>query len=148
MMKSSGREVGPIATADVGPARREWAGFVAWLMLGAAYAIGLLAMLTVGLFIVAIALVPTVLLWRKRRADREMLGLLSGLGLPLLYVAYLNRDGPGTVCTTGRDASRSCTDEWSPWPFLAVGILLLLVGAGAFVAARRSAGARGPTPSA
>jgi hypothetical protein len=68
-----------------------------------------MAMLTVGPFIVPVALVMTVLPWRKHRAGRELLGLVFGLALPLLYVAYLNRDGPGTVCTTGRDGSQSCT---------------------------------------
>ena len=133
--------------AEGGPALREWAGFVAWLMIGAAYAVSFLAILTVGPFIVPVSLVMTVLLWRKRRADRELLGLVSGLALPLLYVGYLNRDGPGTVCTTGRDGSQSCIDEWSPWPWLAVGVLLLLAGAGAFVAARRAAGVNGATPT-
>jgi len=104
-----------LRSAEVDPALREWAGFVAWLVIGAAYAVSFLAIFTVGPFIVPVALVMTVLLWRKRRADRELLGLVSGLALPLLYVAYLNRDGPGTVCTTGRDGSQSCIDEWSPW---------------------------------
>ena len=134
-------------SAEVDPALREWAGFVAWLVIGAAYAVSFLAIFTVGPFIVPVALVMTVLLWRKRRADRELLGLVSGLALPLLYVAYLNRDGPGTVCTTGRDGSQSCIDEWSPWPWLAVGVLLLLAGAAAFVAARRAAGVNGATPT-
>jgi len=136
-----------LRNAEGGPALREWAGFVAWLMIGAAYAVSFLAILTVGPFIVPVPLVMTVLLWRKRRADRELLGLVSGLALPLLYVGYLNRDGPGTVCTTGRDGSQSCIDEWSPWPWLAVGVLLLLAGAGAFVAARRAAGVNGATPT-
>jgi hypothetical protein len=70
-----------------------------------------------------VALVATVLLWRIRRKDRELLGLVSGLALPVLYVAYLNRDGPGTVCRTGRDGSQACIDEWSPWPWLVVGAL-------------------------
>src|SRR2546430_2296091 len=135
---SGGRRVS-MRDATAGTALREWAGFSAWLVIGAAYAVSLLAMLTVGPFIAPVALVLTVLLWRKRRAARELLGLVSGLALPLLYVAYLNRNGPGNVCTTGREGSQSCIDEWSPWPWLAAGILLLLAGAGAFVAARRAA---------
>jgi hypothetical protein len=50
--------------------------------------------------------------------------------MPLL-VAYLNRGGPGNVCTTTA-TSQSCTTEWSPWPWLAAGLLLVAAGAVTF----------------
>jgi len=109
-----------LRNAEGGPALREWAGFVAWLMIGAAYAVSFLAILTVGPFIVPVSLVMTVLLWRKRRADRELLGLVSGLALPLLYVGYLNRDGRArSAPPAGTAASRASTSgvrgRGSPW---------------------------------
>jgi hypothetical protein len=45
----------------------------------------------------------------------------------LLYIALLNRGGPGDVCTT-TGTSSACTEEWSPWPFLAVGVALVVSG--------------------
>jgi hypothetical protein len=48
--------------------------------------------------------------------------------IPALYVAYLNRSGPGTICTS-ITGGQSCTDESSPWPWLAVGVGSLLGGA-------------------
>jgi hypothetical protein len=60
-------------------------------------------------------------------------GLLAGLSVTPLYLAWLNRHGPGTVCKSyGRDGS-SCEDQWSPWPFLAVALVLLAVAVVAVV---------------
>jgi hypothetical protein len=54
----------------------------------------------------------------------------------VLYVAWLNRDGPGQVCTsTATDTS--CADEWSPWPFVALAVVLAGAGVVAFVRGRR-----------
>lgn len=36
--------------------------------------------------------------------------------------------GPGNVCT-----ANSCVDEWSPWPWLAVGLVLVVLGFALFV---------------
>jgi hypothetical protein len=54
-------------------------------------------------------------------------GFLLGLSTAPLYIAWLNRGGPGLVCTTTAD-SVACTDQWSPWPFVALGVLF--AGAG------------------
>jgi hypothetical protein len=73
---------------------------------------------------------------RWRSGTEGALGLVSGLALPVFYVAYLNRDGPRTVCTSGPHGG-SCIDEWSPWPFVAVGFLFLAAGPIAFVLVKR-----------
>ena len=65
-----------------------------------------------------------------------MLGLLLGAALPLLYVAWLNRDGPGTVCTTDGSVT-SCGDGVSPWPFVAMALLVAVTGIVSFVRLRR-----------
>lgn len=107
--------------------------FFAWAAVGAGYAFGVLAILSIGIFVLAITVVVTVFLAREPRARSGLTGFISGLGLPLLYVAFLNRGGPGTVC-----AGQSCTEEWSPWPWLLIGSLLVVVGAALFtVVARR-----------
>jgi len=66
-----------------------------------------------------------------------MLGLLSGAAVPVLYVAWLNRDGPGRVCTVTASTT-SCVDEWSPWPFVALALVLAGGGILAFVRRRRT----------
>jgi hypothetical protein len=121
---------------------REWLWFVAWLFVGGAFTVGMLGALTICVFVMPAAVIAAVVLVRVHRPRGELLGLISGLGVPLLYVGYLNRGGPGDVCTTGRDGSQSCIEEWNPWPWLAVGALLVLIGVIAF------ARYRGTTPRA
>ena len=43
----------------------------------------------------------------------------------LAYIAYLNRGGPGEVCTATAE-SMTCTERASPWPFLVVAVALVL----------------------
>lgn len=38
----------------------------------------------------------------------------------MFYLAFMNRSGPGTICTT-TTTSQSCVDESSRWPWLAIG---------------------------
>jgi bacteriorhodopsin len=69
-------------------------------------------------------------------------GLLSGVGMLALYIAYLNRHGPGEVC--GHSVTdHHCTTEWSPWPWLFVGVLLLAAGVVLLRVFRRAGDDRG-----
>ncbi|MDN5794868.1 MAG: hypothetical protein L0H79_03850 [Intrasporangium sp.] len=103
-----------------------WLAFASWGLVGAGYAFGVLGLATIGMFVLAGSVVLTLLVL-KAWGRRGLAGLVSGAGLPLLYVAFLNRGGPGMVCTTGPD-SMSCVDAWSPWPWLAVGAALIAAG--------------------
>jgi hypothetical protein len=115
---------------------RVW--FTAWLLVGAGYALSLVGIASIGLFILPLPVLATVLLIRRQPTTSGLPGLISGLGVPLLYVAYLNRAGPGTICTTVT-GGQECNDEWSPWPWLAVGVILLILGVAAFVGRQRRA---------
>ena len=83
-----------------------------------------------------IASAAIVFLATRRGATNGIAGLISGLGLPVLYVAFLNREGPGNICKVSA-SSISCTEEWSPWPWLLVGIAFLVVGVAVFVMSNR-----------
>jgi hypothetical protein len=112
--------------------------FLAWAATGACLGAGLLTAPTIGLFLFfPAAIAATVLIWRGR-VGIATVGTVSGLGLISLAIAYLNRGGPGQVCTTTA-TSQSCTTEWSPWPWLAAGIMLITAGLALFLALRRSA---------
>jgi hypothetical protein len=125
--------------------RGNWAAFLGWFVVGALYALAVLAILTIGIFVLPIAIGLTVVLVRSPRASAGLPGLVSGLALPVLYVAYLNRDGPGDVCTT-HAGGVNCTEEWSPWPFLVVGVALVCAGLALFVYLRARAD-RAPRPA-
>jgi hypothetical protein len=103
--------------------------------------VSLVGIASIGLFVLPLPVLATVLLVRRQPATSGLPGLISGLGVPLLYVAYLNRAGPGTICTpvTG---GQECTDEWNPWPWLAFGVILLALGVAVFVGRQRRASLR------
>ncbi|HEV7524544.1 MAG TPA: hypothetical protein VGP92_06235, partial [Acidimicrobiia bacterium] len=112
-----------------------WGWFVAWLFAGAACALALLSALTIGIFVLPFAGAAVVFLATRRGATDGVAGLISGLGLPVLYVAYLNRNGPGDICTHTATSS-SCTQESSPWVWFSLGVALVVVGVVLFVRRR------------
>jgi hypothetical protein len=84
-------------------------------------------MLTVGPFVLLATLFFSGwLLWRFA-FGWAMGGLLTGAALPVLYVAWLNRDGPGQVCSRTA-TTETCADEWSPRPFVVAAIELAVAG--------------------
>jgi hypothetical protein len=121
--------------------RLPWVWFTAWLLVGAGYALSFIAIASIGLFVLPLPVLATLLLVRRRQGTSGLPGLISGLAVPVLYVAYLNRAGPGTICTTVT-GGQECHDEWSPWPWLAVGVILFVVGVAAFIDRQRRASYR------
>jgi MYXO-CTERM domain-containing protein len=112
--------------------------FLAWLAVGAGFCLSLATVLTIGVFVLPATIVALiVLLSRPGSRNSSAAGAISGLGLVPLYVAFLNRSGPGTVCSSTAGGGQECTDQWSPWPFLAIGLLLVAAGLGLFLALRR-----------
>ncbi len=105
--------------------------FWAWVLVGCATAFGLLV---AGM----LALAPTaVVIWlmaSRPAARRSAFGLATGLGIPLIYVAWLQRAGPGTTCWHTANAS-GCEQYLNPLPWLVVGAVL--VAAGIVAQARR-----------
>lgn len=103
-----------------------WGWFLAWFAVGACVAVGLAAILSVGLvFLVLAAAAAGLLLWKGPR--NAVVGGLTGLALPLFYIAYLNRGGPGDVCRSS-SGGQTCTEEYTPIPFLVGGVLLFVAG--------------------
>lgn len=111
--------------------------FVAWMAVGLAYAVGILAVLSVGLVLLVLAATATVLLSSRGRGHVAPPGILAGVGVGLLYVAFLNRAGPGLVCSTTATGGSQCVERWTPWPWLAIGLALLVAGGFWFRVMRR-----------
>lgn len=109
--------------------------FFAWAAVGVGFALGISV---IGIFAVPLALLATVLLIVLHHADRSALGVLVGVGLLSLYVAYVQRKGPGTV--SWHTATSSGSDQYlDPRPWLIAGILLVVIGVAAFVWRERRA---------
>ena len=142
-MEETSRRTYPHDVTSTPLRRRAVVWFIAWMLTGAGYALGLLGALTIGPYVLLVTVAATIVLATRARTLVGLPGLVSGLSLPLFYVAFLNRSGPGTICTTTA-TSRSCVDEWSPWPWLVIGVVLLVGGCAWFATANRRRGAADP----
>ena len=99
--------------------------FWAWALAGAGAAFSFISF--IGVFTAIPVAVFIALLASRDSILRSAFGFLSGVGFPLLYVAWLHRGGPGTTCwqTAG---GGGCDDHLDPIPWLVVGVVCLLAG--------------------
>lgn len=128
--------VGQQRTTPRGDSGTGW--FVGYAIGGGLVALGLLTITVPGLLgaVAVVAILAMILV--RRGVGPSAAGIVAGLALPVLYVAWLNRGGPGNVCH-----GEECTDAYSPWPFVAVALVLVGVGVALFVTLRRRTGGRG-----
>jgi uncharacterized membrane protein YedE/YeeE len=113
----------------------DWA-FWLWALVGVGFGLGISV---VGLFTVPASAIATIVLLTKPRLRESAYGVLVGIGVPLLVVAFLNREGPGTVCHTidgGRGTQ--CDDLYDPRKWAAVGLAFVLAGLLAQILAART----------
>jgi hypothetical protein len=108
------------------------ASFWSWGVVGSTAAVGAL---TLGVLVLFALIVVGALLVAQRRLHRSAFGFLAGVGTLLLYVAWLNRSGPGFTCWRSATAS-GCVEHLNPLPWLFVGGLLVIGGIVAY--ARRA----------
>ena len=113
----------------------DW-GFWLWVLLGVAFG---LCLTSLGVLIALPLIALTVLMVSQRRLRSSWLGVLVGFGALLLFVAYLQREGPGVTCWQTATAS-GCDEHLNPLPWLVGGILFVTAGlvAQAVRAGRRS----------
>jgi hypothetical protein len=122
-------------TATTRPRPLLWP-FFAWAAAGAGACVAVLSALSTGVFVTPLVIAATAALLRwPRSRTSAALGAVSGLGLVLLYVAGLNRGGPGEVCST-IPGGQTCVTQWSPWPWFGAGIALFTLGITAFTLSR------------
>jgi hypothetical protein len=104
------------------PATCIW--FWAWAAVGALVVLSLdLGPLTALPALVLGALVASA----GDRSRGSVSGLVTGAGLPLLLVAYIQRQGPGTTCWHTA-TSAGCEQHLNPLPWLIVGLVLVIAG--------------------
>ena len=107
-----------------------------WLAVGALLAFGFLAGFSIGIpfFLLGVILATAGAAIPATRS-LAVTAILAGLALPLFYVAWLNRDGPGMVCTTTATGG-SCGEQWDPWPWAIAGAVLVALSVGLTVLGR------------
>jgi hypothetical protein len=98
--------------------------FWAWAAVGVGAA---LAAVSLGPILLLPVAVIAVMLARRPSIRRSAFGVLSGAGLLLLYIAYLQRDGPGVTCWHTATAS-GCDQHLNPIPWLAIGLACVVAG--------------------
>ena len=117
---------------------KRWPWFIAWTVVGAGWMLAVVGAMTIGIFVVPVVGAVTAVVATRRGSELGLAGLLAGASLPLFYIAYLNRDGPGEVCRHFANGGNECLEEMSPLPWLAVGIGLVAVAVWLFVALNRA----------
>lgn len=114
--------------------------FLGWAVVGAGACFTVIAALSIGVFFVpAVAVALFAMLRWTRGRTTTMAGLIAGPAPVLLYVAYINRGGPGTVCSA-IPGGEQCVEQMNPWPWFATGVALLAIGIAAFAWLRQGAG--------
>ena len=102
-----------------------WGWFFVWALLGTGAVLGTVSF---GPLLLVPVILISVFLWRRRlEARRSAFGLLTGGGALLLYVAWVQRDGPGTTCWHTATAS-GCDQHLNPLPWLIAGAALVITG--------------------
>ncbi|HEU4568727.1 MAG TPA: hypothetical protein VFR99_11890 [Marmoricola sp.] len=111
--------------------------FVAWALVGALAALGVASLLTIGLvFLVCAAVLAGLLLWIRAARGWSPLGVGAGAAVVVGYIGWLNRGGPGNVCHP-IERGVSCEEQWSPWPFFAVAVMLAVLAVAGFLVLRK-----------
>ena len=116
--------------------RGQWLWFGAWVLVGAAAALGMISF--IGGFVLIPAALIGVFMARRPAARASAFGAVSGAGLTLLAIAYIQRDGPGETCHAirGPYLGVECAYHLNPLPWLVLGIFLVLGGIVAHLRAR------------
>jgi hypothetical protein len=98
--------------------------FWAWALVGCASAFGLLV---AGMLALAPVAAVIWLMASRPTIRRSAFGIVTGVGVPLLYIAWVQRAGPGTTCWQTASAS-GCDQHLNPLPCLFIGFALFVGG--------------------
>ena len=97
-----------------------WGWFWAWALLGFAAALGAVSL---GVLLLEPVLVAGALMASQPTIRGSAPGLLTGAAALLLYVAWVQRAGPGTTCWHTATAS-GCDQHLNPVPWLLAGLVM------------------------
>ncbi len=108
---------------------RSGRAFLIWLVPGIAVALGLISLLSIGVYLVIFGVALAVFAAFKTQG-RGIGGALVGAGLVSLYGAYLQYPGPGEICIPEPIGNGiHCEVNLDPIPFLIGGCIAVALGA-------------------
>lgn len=108
--------------------RRPLWPYLYWAFVGVLIGYGVVGILSIGIFVLAAALILTILGVAMQRARMSaMLAIIPGLGVLPLWVASNNWGGPGELCGTSA-TGQYCNELLDPWPFGIFGAIVLVGG--------------------
>ncbi|KQR16854.1 hypothetical protein ASF78_05820 [Cellulomonas sp. Leaf334] len=113
------------------------AAFLGWVLLGAGIGAGFGLGIPGGLFVALALLLVGGLLVVRQGLQPAQLGVVTGLAALPFALAWLNRRGPGTFCSEGVTGASACVVQSNPWPYVLVGVVVVVVGVVLFVRTRR-----------
>lgn len=112
--------------------------FLGWVLVGVGIGAGFGLGIPGGLFVaLALLLVGGVLVVRHGLRPAQ-LGVVTGLAALPFALAWLNRRGPGTFCSGGVTGASACVVQSNPWPYVLVGVAVVVVGVVLFRRLRRA----------
>ncbi len=111
-------------------------GHLLWLLGGLLGGFGVVSLPSIGMFLLAGAALVLILAGVVSRGRGWPLPLV-GAAVPMFWVAWLHRGGPGTRCWEGETTS-GCDELLNPWPFALAGLALLGLAVGLLFASRRT----------
>lgn len=127
-------------TDTASPKQRPWLLFISWTLVGLMWALSLAGLMVLGVFnLLTFPLTgaATWLLAQRKGSQRGLPGLFVTASLPFLYIAYLNRQGPGYVTIQLANGGESHSQESSPFIWLGIGAAFFVVAIVVFVAKTR-----------
>lgn len=101
-----------------------WRWFWVWALLGCAAAVGAVS---IGVLVLAPVALAGALMMSRPAIRGSAYGFVTGVGALLLYVAWVQRAGPGTTCWHTATAS-GCDEHLNPLPWLLIGIATFIGG--------------------
>jgi hypothetical protein len=130
-------------------ARERLISYGLWALGGAASSFTILGAMSIGIFILPIAIAIIVFAASRRPRWPEILGLLPGVAAPILWIGVVQWRRCATAgihmqVSNGGMIIRghSCPSSFDPQAWLLTGMAIALIGAAAYAFALRSARAR------
>lgn len=108
-----------------------------WILVAIAGLASFAGILTIGIFTMPMVYGGAILLLVRPDRTRGVAIMLGAMAAPPVFVAWLNRGGPGLVCHSDPPYGIACGTQLNPWPWLGGAAASLAIATVLFLHARR-----------